>query len=125
MFEIAIALSVHFLIRNEAESCAVDAVTEPAPVLWTVSEDMAEMGSAAAAPDLNPVHAVASVLMLRDHGRIDGLREARPAAAGFKFIGGREEGFPRRDININTAARILPVLPGKGQKTPGGSWSEK
>ena len=80
---------------------------------------MAEMGSAAAAPYLNPVHAVASVLMLRDHGRLDGLREARPAAAGFKFIGGREEGFPRRDININTAARILPVLPGKGSLRPG------
>ena len=86
--QVSIALGFHFIVGNEPQGCAVDAVPDTVGGFRVIFKDMAQMGIACPASHLNALHSVAVVLDLHDGGFFDGFREGRLAAAALVFIGG-------------------------------------
>src|SRR5262249_11437405 len=103
----AVALRRHPVARDEAKRSRVDAITQAPAILRPVIEDMAEMAVAECRAHLGADHAVGPVAQLLDVGRLDRLREAGPAAAGFVLVRRREERFAGDDIDID--ARLLVI----------------
>ena len=84
--QVSISFGFHFVIGNEPQGCAVDAVPDTVGGFRVIFKDMAQMGIACPASHLNALHSVAVVLDLHDGRFFDGLREGRPAAAALVFI---------------------------------------
>ena len=60
------------------------------------------MGVSNPAVYFRPYHAVACVLLLSNHSRINRSSEAGPSAAGVVFVPRRKQRFPRSNIDIDS-----------------------
>src|SRR5262249_43863404 len=106
----AVTFGFHAVARNEPQGRRVDAVAQPAAVLGTVVENMAEMAIPGGRAHLGANHAVRGILKLPDIGRLDPLGEARPAAAGFVLVRGREQRLARDDIDVDAGLLVVEVF---------------
>src|SRR5258708_2851876 len=99
---------------DEAERCRVDAIAQPAAIRRAVGKDVAEMAVAMCRAHLGADHAERGVLQLVDVGRLDRLGEARPAAARFEFVGRREQGLARHDVDVDAGLLVVEIRAGAG-----------
>ena len=97
----------------EAERRGVHAVAV-AGGLRAVGEDVAEVGATGRAADLGADHEVRAVLDELDLGRVDGLPEARPPAAGVELHLGAEQRRVAHDAVVGAGVLGVPVLAAEG-----------
>src|SRR5690606_13878603 len=108
------ALGLHVVAMDEAQRRRVDAVAQSAAIPRPVREHVPEMTVAVRRADLGANHAVAGVAPLVDVRGLDGLGEARPSAARFELVGGREQRLSRHDVDVDAGFLVVQVLPGSG-----------
>src|SRR5687767_7622107 len=86
----------------------VDAIAQSAAVLWPVRKYMTEMTVAVRRAHLDAaLHGVRALVHV---GRIDRLREARPAAPGVELVGRGEQRLPRHDVNVNAGFVVVEIF---------------
>ena len=86
--QISIAFCFHFVIGNEPQGRAVNAVPDTVGGFGIIFKDVAQMGIACPASYLNALHSMTVIFNFHDGRLFDGFREGRPAAAALVFIGG-------------------------------------
>ena len=59
-------------------------------------------------------HVVAEVVVFGNGGGVNRAGEARPAAAGIEFVGGRKQGFAADDVHINAGFEQMVVFMTEG-----------
>src|SRR5262245_25498834 len=97
---------------DEAQRSGIDAIPQTAAILGAIGKDMAEMAVAVARADLRADHAVRHIAQVLDVGRLDRLREARPAAARFILVGRSKQRLARDDINIDAGLLVVEIRAG-------------
>ena len=97
---------------DEAQRSGVDAIAQAAAIARAIVEDVAEMAVAVGRADLGADHAVRDVAQFVDIGRLDRLREARPAAADFKLVGRGKQRLARDDIDIDAGLLVMQIFAG-------------
>jgi hypothetical protein len=110
----SIALRRHVVAVDEAQRRGIDTIAQPTPIDGAVLEHMAEMAVAMGRAHFRPDHAKARVAQLAHIGRLDGLGEAGPAAAGFIFVRRCEQRFTGNDIDINPGLLVVEIFAGAG-----------
>src|SRR6478735_12567300 len=101
------------ILRLEVERGAVDAIAQPAPVVRTVGEHVAEVPLAARAGHLGADHAVRRVAELVDHAGLGPPGEARPARAAIVLVVALEQRLPAPGAGIFARGLVLLVLAGE------------
>src|SRR5688500_2824580 len=99
---------------DEPQRGRVDAVAQSAAIARPVGEYVAEMAVAVRRAHLDASHAVRRVPDFVDVGRIDGLREARPAGARVEFVRRGEQRLAGYDVDVDTRLLVIEILPGSG-----------
>src|SRR5688572_14699369 len=99
--------------RVEVKGRAVHAVAV-ARRARTVREEVAEVGTAVRAADLDPGHAVAEVGVGLDRVLADRPPEARPTGAGVVLGVAREQRLVAHDAAIDPGVVVVPVDAGEG-----------
>lgn len=105
--QVSVAFLLHILPEDEAQSRAVDAITQAAQLSWTIREHMAQMHVTGMTPRLCADHAVREIPLFTKDVRIDGLCEAGPTAAGFEFIRRGKERLAGGDNHIDAGPEGL------------------
>jgi hypothetical protein len=80
---------------------------------WAIVEDMAQMAAAAAAPDLDPVHAIAEILQRLNRSRFH-IGERGPAAARIELRLRGESHLPTSSTAEGSILIQVPILPREG-----------
>ncbi|MPN51518.1 hypothetical protein SDC9_199166 [bioreactor metagenome] len=110
MFETAIAFTLHLVIRDETKRGAVDAVADTVRRLRLTEKHMPQVRVARAAPDLRPFHKMRAVAKMHERIFIDPAGKARPPAGTVKLVFGGEERLACRDVHVDPACGMLPIL---------------
>ena len=98
---------------TELEGCRIDAVSETR-WLWTVVEDMSQMGPAVGALNFSPPHEQAAILLFIDAFLPRWCPETRPARSGIVLRVRGEQVSPTHDACVNTRVVVVPELSGEG-----------
>src|SRR5262249_19879089 len=105
------------VLTHEVEAGGINAIALPGRS-WAIVEDMAQMAAAAAAPYLDPMHAIAEILERLDRSGFHIVKRG-PATARIEFRLCGEQQLIAARTAVGPVLLQVPVFPSEGALGPG------